>query len=120
MNLERLPDHLIIIGGGYVGLEFAQAMRRFGSRVTIVQHGQQLLEREDADIAAAVEELMRDEGVDVLLQSEIWRLPAARATGVKIRVRVGRAEKTLEGSRHSGGGRANAQHGSNRHRQGRC
>src|SRR5215831_19306936 len=49
LNLERLPDHLVILGGGYVGLEFAQAMRRFGSRVTILQRGRQLLEREDPD-----------------------------------------------------------------------
>ena len=51
LNLERLPEHLVVLGGGYVGLEFAQAMRRFGSRVTIVQRGKQLLEHEDADIA---------------------------------------------------------------------
>ena len=65
LNLERLPDYLVIIGGGYVGLEFAQALRRFGSRVTIVQHGKQLLQREDPDVADAILELMKDEGVDV-------------------------------------------------------
>src|SRR5256885_1292285 len=51
LNLERLPGHLVILGGGYVGLEFAQAMRRFGSRVTIIQRGPRLLEREDPDLA---------------------------------------------------------------------
>jgi pyruvate/2-oxoglutarate dehydrogenase complex dihydrolipoamide dehydrogenase (E3) component len=47
LELDRIPEHLIVIGGGYVGLEFAQAYRRFGSRVTIIQHGSQLLARED-------------------------------------------------------------------------
>src|SRR5580698_1348676 len=63
LNLERLPEHLVILGGGYVGMEFAQAMRRFGSNVTIIQHGPRLLEREDPDVAAALLELMSDEGV---------------------------------------------------------
>jgi len=98
LNLERLPDHLIVLGGGYVGLEFAQALRRFGSRVTIIQRGKQLLEREDADIAAAVEELMRDEGVDVLLESEILDVAGRSGVGVKLRVRDGASERTLEGS----------------------
>jgi pyruvate/2-oxoglutarate dehydrogenase complex dihydrolipoamide dehydrogenase (E3) component len=98
LDLERLPNHLIVIGGGYVGLEFAQAMRRFGSRVTIIQRGRQLLEREDADIAVAVEELMRDEGVDVLLRSEISEVAGRSGAGVKIRVRQGDSERTLEAS----------------------
>lgn len=98
LNLERLPEHLIVIGGGYVGLEFAQAMRRFGSRVTIVQRGKQLLEREDADIASAVEELMRDEGVDVLLQAEVLDVAGRSGSGVKVRVRVDESERTLEAS----------------------
>ncbi len=71
LNLERLPTHLVILGGGYVGLEFAQAMRRFGSRVTIIQHGPRLLEREDPDVADALLELMTDEGVHVFLQADI-------------------------------------------------
>src|SRR5262245_10886118 len=74
LNLERLPDHLVILGGGYVGLEFAQAMRRFGSRVTIIQRGPRLLEREDPDVAAALLELMIDEGIEVFLQTEVLRV----------------------------------------------
>ena len=97
LNLERLPDHLIVVGGGYVGLEFAQAMRRFGSRVTIIQRGKQLLEREDADIAAAVEELMRDEGVDVLLQSEMLDVAGRSGAGVKVRVRSARRKELWKG-----------------------
>ena len=98
LNLERLPEHLVVLGGGYVGLEFAQAMRRFGSRVTIVQSGKQLLEREDADIAAAIEELMRDEGIDVLLQSEMLEVTGRSGERVTIRLRIGSAEKTIEAS----------------------
>src|SRR5205823_1413467 len=61
LNLERLPEHLVVLGGGYVGLEFAQALRRFGSHVTIIQHGQRLLDREDPDVSDALLELMKDE-----------------------------------------------------------
>ena len=98
LNLERLPNHMVVLGGGYVGLEFAQALRRFGSRVTIVQRGKQVLEREDADIAQAVEELLRDEGIDVLLQSEMLDVAGRSGDSVKIRLRVGGAERTLEAS----------------------
>jgi len=98
LNLERLPEHLVILGGGYVGLEFAQAMRRFGSRVTIVQRGPRLLEREDPDVADALRELLTDEGVEVLLQSELLRVTGHSGTGVTLRVRSGATERTLEAS----------------------
>jgi pyruvate/2-oxoglutarate dehydrogenase complex dihydrolipoamide dehydrogenase (E3) component len=98
LNLERLPGHLVILGGGYVGLEFAQAMRRFGSRVTIIQRGPRLLQREDPDVAQALLELMKDEGIEVLLQSEILNVTGRSGTGVALRVRAGGTEKTLEAS----------------------
>ena len=98
LNLERLPGHLVILGGGYVGLEFAQAMRRFGSRVTIIQHGPRLLEREDPDVADALLELMKDEGVEVLLRAEALNVTGHSGTGVALRVRSGATEKTLEAS----------------------
>ena len=98
LNLERLPAHLVVIGGGYVGLEFAQAMRRFGSKVTIIQRGPQLLEREDADVADAVLELMTDEGVQVLLRAEVLNVTGKSGTGVALRVRSGAAERTIEAS----------------------
>jgi pyruvate/2-oxoglutarate dehydrogenase complex dihydrolipoamide dehydrogenase (E3) component len=98
LNLERLPEHLVILGGGYVGLEFAQALRRFGSRVTIVQRGKQLLEREDADVAKAILELMRDEGVEVLLQAEALQVTGHSGTVVKLRIREGASERTIEAS----------------------
>jgi len=98
LNLERLPQHLVILGGGYVGLEFAQAMRRFGSRVTIVQHGPQLLKGEDPDVADALRELLTDEGVEVLLHSEVLSVTGRSGTGVALRVRSGATERALEAS----------------------
>jgi pyruvate/2-oxoglutarate dehydrogenase complex dihydrolipoamide dehydrogenase (E3) component len=98
LNLERLPGHLVILGGGYVGLEFAQAMRRFGSRVTIIQRGPRLLEREDPDVADALRELLTDEGVQVLLQTEVLSVTGRSGTGVALRVRSGTTKRTLEAS----------------------
>src|SRR5207247_5665490 len=70
LELDRLPAHLIVLGGGYVGLEFAQAYRRFGSRVTVIQRASQLLGAEDPDVTDAVGGLFADEGIEVLLSSE--------------------------------------------------
>ena len=64
LELDRLPAHLIVLGGGYVGLELAQAYRRFGSRVTVVEHGPQLVGREDPDVADALGRLFGDEGIE--------------------------------------------------------
>jgi len=69
MELDVVPEHLIVIGGGYIGLEFGQMFRRFGSKVTIVQRGMQLLKREDADIAEEVTKILREDGIEVLLET---------------------------------------------------
>jgi pyruvate/2-oxoglutarate dehydrogenase complex dihydrolipoamide dehydrogenase (E3) component len=98
LNLERLPGHLVVLGGGYVGLEFAQAMRRFGSRVTIIQHGPRLLEREDPDVADALLQLMIDEGIDVLLAAQVLNVAGRSGSGIVLRVRAGTTERTLEAS----------------------
>ena len=71
LDLERVPEHLVVIGGGYVGLELAQAIRRFGSRVTVIERGPQLASREDPDVGAALLELFRDEGIEVLLNATV-------------------------------------------------
>jgi pyruvate/2-oxoglutarate dehydrogenase complex dihydrolipoamide dehydrogenase (E3) component len=71
MELTEVPEHLVILGGGYTGLEFAQAYRRFGSRVTIVERGSQLLPHEDEDIADTVAAILREEGIEVLLNAEV-------------------------------------------------
>ena len=97
LNLERLPEHLVILGGGYVGLEFAQAMRRFGSRVTIVQHGPRLLDKEDADVSAGLLELMKDDGIEVLLNSKVLKVTGHSGEIVMLQVHTG-TERTLEAS----------------------
>src|SRR2546422_4143434 len=74
LELDRLPAHLIVLGGGYVGLEVAQAYRRFGSRVTVVQHGPQLASQEDPDVADAIGRLFADEGIEVLLSAEVQKV----------------------------------------------
>ncbi|MBA3339481.1 MAG: mercuric reductase [Gemmatimonadaceae bacterium] len=74
LELTERPEHLVVLGGGYVGLEFAQAFRRFGSRVTVVQRDAQLLPREDSDVADAVADILREEGIDVLLSAEAVRV----------------------------------------------
>ncbi len=66
LDLDHLPEHLIVLGGGYVGLELAQAFRRFGSRVTVVERNGSLIHREDPDVTEAIERLFRDEGIEVL------------------------------------------------------
>jgi len=98
LNLERLPGHLVILGGGYVGVEFAQALRRFGSRVTIIQHGPRLLAKEDPDVQDALLELMTDEGIQVFLRAEALNVIGRSGSGVALRVRSGAAERTLEAS----------------------
>jgi pyruvate/2-oxoglutarate dehydrogenase complex dihydrolipoamide dehydrogenase (E3) component len=97
MELDEVPEHLLVLGGGYVGLEFAQMFRRFGSEVTIVQRGPQLLSREDADVAEAVSEIMREDGVEVLLRTSALR--AGRGDGgIQLTVHTPEGECTLSGS----------------------
>jgi pyruvate/2-oxoglutarate dehydrogenase complex dihydrolipoamide dehydrogenase (E3) component len=98
LELDRLPAHLIVLGGGYVGLEFAQAYRRFGSRVTVVQHGPQLASGEDLDVADAIRQLFADEGIEVLLSAEAQKVEGRSGEGVRLRVRTPQGERHIEGS----------------------
>jgi pyruvate/2-oxoglutarate dehydrogenase complex dihydrolipoamide dehydrogenase (E3) component len=98
LDLDRLPDHLVVLGGGYVGLELAQAYRRFGSRVTIVEPGPQLAAREDADLATTVLEMLRDEGTAVSLESKVVDVQGRSGDGVSLRMRTPTGDQTLEGS----------------------
>lgn len=99
MELTTAPEHLIVLGGGYVGLEFAQAFRRFGSRVTVVERGAQLLPREDEDIADAVADILRQDGIDVLLGAEVKRVERADAgVGLAYHTGSGQDERMLRGS----------------------
>jgi pyruvate/2-oxoglutarate dehydrogenase complex dihydrolipoamide dehydrogenase (E3) component len=97
MEVDSVPEHLIVLGGGYVGLEFGQMFRRFGSRVTMVQSGTQLLKGEDADIAAAVTGILRQDGVEVLLNAKATGATKAGAQ-IRVTVRIGEETRLLEGS----------------------
>jgi pyruvate/2-oxoglutarate dehydrogenase complex dihydrolipoamide dehydrogenase (E3) component len=98
MELGDVPEHLLVLGGGYVGLEFGQMFRRFGSRVTIVQRGPRLLPREDADISDKVAEILREDGIDVLLETAALRVSGG-ASSVQLTVRSEDSmERTLDGS----------------------
>jgi pyruvate/2-oxoglutarate dehydrogenase complex dihydrolipoamide dehydrogenase (E3) component len=98
LELDRLPSHLIVIGGGYVGLEFAQAFRRFGSRVTILEFGQQLLGREDPDVAAAVLTVFREDGIQVVLGAETQVVEGLSGNSVRLHVNTPSGGRTIEGS----------------------
>ncbi len=97
MELAQVPEHLIVLGGGYIGLEFGQMFRRFGSRVTVVQRGSQLLLQEDEDVAEAVLGILREDGIEVLLDSQAVRA-APNASGVRLTVRTAGGERDIEGS----------------------
>jgi len=98
MELDAVPDHLVIIGGGYVALEFGQLFRRLGSAVTVVQRGKQLLAREDADMAAAVADVLREDGLTILLATAAARVAATDTGGVTLTVRGPEGERTIVGS----------------------
>src|SRR5215211_7477660 len=98
MELDEVPDHLLVLGGSYVGLEFAQMFRRFGSEVTVVQRSGQLMGREDADVAEAVAEIMRQDGIEVLLGTQTQRAAQEEDGKILLTVSTSEGERTLEGS----------------------
>jgi pyruvate/2-oxoglutarate dehydrogenase complex dihydrolipoamide dehydrogenase (E3) component len=97
MELDSVPEHLLVLGGGYVGLEFGQMFRRFGSRVTIVQSGSQLLAREDPDVAAEVAAILKQDGIEVLLSAKAEHA-AKSAAQIKLTVRTANELRALEGT----------------------
>ncbi|HMH80300.1 MAG TPA: mercuric reductase [Candidatus Acidoferrum sp.] len=97
MELDAVPQHLLVVGGGYIGLEFAQMFRRFGSRVTVVQSGAQLLSGEDPDIAEAVLRILRDDGIQVILDSKAARV-AKIASDIELTVENSGKLQTLSGT----------------------
>ena len=100
LELDEVPEHLLVIGGGYVGLEMAQAMRRFGSKVTLIDRNDRLMHREDDDVTEGLQRLFEDEGVDRVLKARIKRVSGKSGESVRILIEKNGngAEKTLEGS----------------------
>jgi pyruvate/2-oxoglutarate dehydrogenase complex dihydrolipoamide dehydrogenase (E3) component len=98
LELDRLPDRLIVLGGGYVGMELAQAYCRFGSAVTIVETGLEFASREDRDVGEALLEILHAEGVEVLLDTQVLRVEGRSGQSVRLAVRNPAGERTLDGS----------------------
>ena len=97
LDLQQLPEHLIVLGAGYVGLELAQAMRRFGSHVTLIAR-EQLAPKEDADVAQAILELFRDEGIEVLLQTQVLSIKGTSGERVELEVEDEAGTRTINGT----------------------
>ncbi|GAB5101160.1 FAD-dependent oxidoreductase [Caballeronia sp. HLA56] len=98
LELDHVPPHLIVLGGGYIGVEMAQAYRRFGSRVSVVERGARLMAREDADIGEETLRILRAEDIDVILDAQTIRVEGHSGTHVRVVVRTPSGEQTLEGS----------------------
>ncbi|HXC35445.1 MAG TPA: FAD-dependent oxidoreductase, partial [Candidatus Acidoferrales bacterium] len=98
LELGEVPEHLLVIGGGYVGLELSQAMRRFGSNVSLIERSEQLVSREDDDVSEALAGLFRDEGVEVFLNAETKSVSGKSGESVRVVIEQNGVEKTLEGS----------------------
>jgi pyruvate/2-oxoglutarate dehydrogenase complex dihydrolipoamide dehydrogenase (E3) component len=98
LELDEVPEHLLVIGGGYIGLELAQAMRRFGSRVTVIDRNSRFIHREDDDVTEAVQNLIAEEGIDIVLNAKIKSVSGKSGQSVKMVVEQRGTEKTLEGT----------------------
>jgi pyruvate/2-oxoglutarate dehydrogenase complex dihydrolipoamide dehydrogenase (E3) component len=98
LELDEIPEHLLVIGGGYVGVEMSQAMRRFGSRVTVIDRGERLMSKEDPDVCEALRSLLADEGIDIVLNAQIQRVSGKSGQSVSVVVAQGGSEKTLQGT----------------------
>src|SRR5215469_3145646 len=93
LELDYLPSHLVVLGGGYVGLEMAQAYRRFGSRVTIIEHGPQLMNREDPDVVDEMQRILSDEGIRFLTAAQVLSVNGRSGEEISIAVRTPSGEQ---------------------------
>jgi pyruvate/2-oxoglutarate dehydrogenase complex dihydrolipoamide dehydrogenase (E3) component len=98
LELDYVPSHLVVLGGGYVGLELAQAYRRFGSEVTVIEPAPQILGREDADVAAAVQGVLSEEGVTFLCSTQVLGVQGQSGRKVTLTVRSADGERAIEAS----------------------
>jgi pyruvate/2-oxoglutarate dehydrogenase complex dihydrolipoamide dehydrogenase (E3) component len=98
LEIDSLPSHLIVLGGGYTGLELAQAYRRFGSQVTVIEPGPRLMSREDPDTAAGMQRILSDEGIEILLSAPPVRVDGRSGEAVTVTVRTASGERKIEAS----------------------
>ena len=98
LDLDRLPEHVIVLGGGYVGLELAQALRRFGSAVTVIERGSQIAAAEDADVAQALLENFTSEGIEVLLDTRLREVEGLSGQKVRVVTENGDGQQTIDGT----------------------
>ncbi len=98
MDLEELPEHLIILGGGYIGLEFSQMFRRFGSKVTLIERGSQLLDREDEDIAQELTKILEEEAIDIQLTTEVTGVHQTESGNLSVALKKGNKTSKVLGS----------------------
>ena len=98
MELDTVPEHLIMIGGGYIGLEFGQMFRRFGSRVTVLQRGKQLLPREDADVTEELTKILREDGLDIIVEADTKQVDLDGDSKIKLTVMTPDGEQSIVGS----------------------
>ena len=98
MELNKVPNHLIVVGGGYIGLEFGQMFRRFGSKVTILHQGAQLLDREDSDIATEVAKILEGEGINIQLKASVNKVSRSSKDKIKVEAKIDGRTRRFTGS----------------------
>lgn len=98
LELDVVPEHLIVLGAGYVGLEFAQAMRRFGSRVTVIDRNHRVIHGEDDDVAEGLQSLLQDEGIELALSAKIKSVSGVSGQSVRVAIEQNGVERSLEGT----------------------
>jgi pyruvate/2-oxoglutarate dehydrogenase complex dihydrolipoamide dehydrogenase (E3) component len=98
MELDAVPEHLLILGGGYIAIEFGQMFRRYGSRVTMIQRGEQLLAHEDADVAEEVYKILTEDGIDVRLKAAAASVKTNERGGIRLTLRSDGGEAAVGGS----------------------
>src|SRR5690606_28971789 len=97
-ELDQLPEHLIVIGGGYIGCEFAQMFRRFGSQVTLIDRNEAFLRREDPDVAAQILQFFQEDGIEVILGASAQQVEWMTDQTVRVRLQSSSGGRTIEGS----------------------